>query len=315
MKVSTTTLLAIVKASRPSFKSRGCRLAYAIHAFFLSRGGTVVAVGQQADDIATDATPTEEVDMVGWDDQQDHFAFCYLPEDGNTQNTLQVIIDISNDILVVHWASVNRKGPIKGPKSLQLQISDYTRDATGVQEGYDNLDQLVNKLNENFDSTDTEATSSSGEAVKARNSGAIPSRTRHLEEEPDIDDALTTARRPPSWPENGSDDDAVGWSDAAPPGLRAPGLPGGLSSPHLGGSMSGGMHVGPNDPLYSSRLQQGGRRLPRGVLPGARFDPITPQGLPGWNPDDFQRQGDQRMHPDIMQPGPGRGSSFDSMFG
>jgi hypothetical protein len=44
--------------------------------------------------------------------------------------------------------------------------------------------------------------------------------------------------------------------------------------------MSGGMHVGPNDPLYSSRLQQGGRRLPRGVLPGARFDPITPQGLP-----------------------------------
>lgn len=47
-------------------------------------------------------------------------------------------------------------------------------------------------------------------------------------------------------------------------------------SQHLGG----GMHVGLNDPMYTSHLRQGGRTAPGRVPPGARFDPINPQGLP-----------------------------------
>lgn len=90
MAVSKSAVLAIIKLSKPSFKydldppgiqplacvnshmhinqcalhspgcsirgplylfrSRAARLAYAIHAFFLARGATVVAVGQEADD-------------------------------------------------------------------------------------------------------------------------------------------------------------------------------------------------------------------------------------------------------------------------
>lgn len=34
----------------------------------------------------------------------------------------------------------------------------------------------------------------------------------------------------------------------------------------------------------------------------------------GFNPDDFQRDRGQ-LHPDLAQPGPGRGADWDSMFG
>ena len=53
-----------------------------------------------------------------------------------------------------------------------------------------------------------------------------------------------------------------------------------LDGPGMGGGMRGGMHVGPGDPLFDSRLRQGGPRGPGGPPSGARFDPINPQGLP-----------------------------------
>lgn len=38
-------------------------------------------------------------------------------------------------------------------------------------------------------------------------------------------------------------------------------------------------------------------------------------GLPGFHPGDFVPPGPSHPHPDIMQPGPGRGTDFDDMFG
>jgi hypothetical protein len=45
---------------------------------------------------------------------------------------------------------------------------------------------------------------------------------------------------------------------------------------------------------------------------------VTPRRVQGFNPDDFRRgpgPGGRGVHPDIMPPGPGGGSNFDSMFG
>ena len=47
--------------------------------------------------------------------------------------------------------------------------------------------------------------------------------------------------------------------------------------------MAGGMHVGPGDPLYAGRMRVppgGGSRGGGGPLPGVRFDPIGPRGMP-----------------------------------
>ena len=95
------------------------------------------------------------------------------------------------------------------------------------------------------------------------------------------------------------------------------------------GPTGGGMHVGPGHPFFSDRLRNpglasggGGRRGGLGgVMPdGARWDPIAPEGLQGWSPEDFQRgapagRGGPPVHPDMMQPGPGRGADWDHMFG
>lgn len=72
----------------------------------------------------------------------------------------------------------------------------------------------------------------------------------------------------------------LGSSDAVPPGFRPPGY-GSLQEPFPGGmGRSGGMHVGPDDPLFAGRsgMQRPGR--PGMNPPGARFDPIGPPGMP-----------------------------------
>ncbi|KAG1474926.1 hypothetical protein G6F56_000038 [Rhizopus delemar] len=98
---------------------------------------------------------------------------------------------------------------------------------------------------------------------------------------------------------------SVGGEDLNPYGdhLRLPGS----------GGVGGGMHVGPNHPIFGTGGYQdpfgtsGRENLPRGAVPpGARFDPITPPGLrfnprrhPGGDPDN-----DELFPPD-----------YDRMFG
>jgi proteasome inhibitor subunit 1 (PI31) len=78
------------------------------------------------------------------------------------------------------------------------------------------------------------------------------------------------------------------------------------------------MHVGPGDPIFGPGRMGGGVGAPPGhgsLPPGARWDPIAPPGMQGFHPDDFQRPGGGRPHPDMAQPGPGRGTDMDYMFG
>lgn len=80
----------------------------------------------------------------------------------------------------------------------------------------------------------------------------------------------------------------------------------------------GGMHVGPGHPMFGPGRLGGGVGAPpgRGSLPpGARYDPIGPPGLPGFHPDDYVHPQPGQLHPDVMQPGRGRGTDFDNMFG
>merc|ERR1719311_1562564 len=74
--------------------------------------------------------------------------------------------------------------------------------------------------------------------------------------------------------------------------------------------------MGPGHPAFAGRGgagSGGGPAPPPGLPPGARWDPIAPEGLPGFRPGDFQRApGEGRFgepHPDVEFM-PGRGQDF-----
>ncbi|GLC52452.1 hypothetical protein PLESTB_000630700 [Pleodorina starrii] len=136
---------------------------------------------------------------------------------------------------------------------------------------------------------------------------------------------------------------AVGDEDLMPGGLPPPPGLGGLGGPFGPGGgvplgprgMGGGMHVGPQNPIFADRLRhpRGGPGYPPGLgpggpggglggggggVPGMRWDPINPEGLQGWSPDDYTREGRMQRGEgfnDIGRPPPGRGTDWDDMFG
>lgn len=110
---------------------------------------------------------------------------------------------------------------------------------------------------------------------------------------------------------------AVGYEDVVPAGFHAPGI-GTVPILPGGPGRGGGMQVGPGHPMFGRGKLGGGVGMPPehpGLPPGARWDPIGPPGTRGFHPDDFQHRDPSRPHPDMMQPGPGRGTDWDSFFG
>ena len=72
----------------------------------------------------------------------------------------------------------------------------------------------------------------------------------------------------------------LGSHDAVPPGFQPPGY-GGLQEPFPGGmGRTGGMHMGPDDPLFAGRSGMGRSGRPGLNPPGARYDTIGPPGMP-----------------------------------
>ena len=72
----------------------------------------------------------------------------------------------------------------------------------------------------------------------------------------------------------------LGSHDAVPPGFQPPGY-GGLEEPFPGGmGRTGGMHMGPDDPLFAGRSGMWRPGRPGLNPPGARYDPIGPPGMP-----------------------------------
>ncbi|GFR51895.1 hypothetical protein Agub_g14375, partial [Astrephomene gubernaculifera] len=129
----------------------------------------------------------------------------------------------------------------------------------------------------------------------------------------------------------------IGDGDLMPGGGGGGGFPGGLGGGMMGvphpafpgpRGAGGGMHVGPENPIFAGRLRHPPPGGPGGGLgsgggggggvPGMRWDPISPEGLQGWGPDDFTaegRLGRSEGLNDIGRPPPGRGPDWDNMFG
>jgi proteasome inhibitor subunit 1 (PI31) len=326
--------LAVVRASRPSFRSDADKLAFAVHAFLLAEGYKLVATGAAAEDEGADwGTDREEVATSDWDSLEGAYAFRYQDSQGS-RSPLYVKCLSAGPQLLVHWvpggsaAAVNT-GSSPEPHTLELEVGAYTTDAPAAPACYKDADKLVQQLSQCFSGAlgSGKAGTAAGAAAAAGSSGrqgeaATASGSGRAEREDPLREPAGVSGigyRPPGIPVG------IGADDVVPPGVPPPGYGGGPGFPGLmepgplrGG---GGMHVGPGDPIFGSGRMGGGVGGPPGhgpgmpgLPPGARWDPIAPPGMRGFHPDDYQQQ-PGRVHPDMAQPGPGRGTDFDQMFG
>ncbi|KAF8063749.1 proteasome inhibitor [Scenedesmus sp. PABB004] len=334
MSGGAAALLAVVRAAAPALRSRADALAFALHAAVLSSGYRLVAVGEDAtlEGLSADAP---DAPVAGWDASAEQYAFGYVadaaaaPGGGAVARPaalLLKVLSLGGDALL---ATLTGDAPAAPPAVLELALDEFVAAPSGsggAPRAGDlrNMDRLAAAKKQRLEAAGCGAAPEPQQQQRQPERGAAGGG--------DGDDPLRIG--PPRRPLRVGQDDIMpmlgGGGGVLPPGgMRGP----------VGG---GGMHVGPGHPFFADRMRHpdlmpggGGGGLPGGPG-GARWDPINPEGLEGWRPDDFQRPrpgrggfgpgrggggggfgpgGPDGMHPDLAPPGPGRGPDWDSMFG
>jgi len=355
MATSATALLAIIRAARPETRCPEDKLAFAIHSALLANGLKLLAVGPAADSTDVPDMNAPEASVDGWAScSPQEYSFLYaLTASQPPALLLLKCLKLDGSLLVNLLATPLGPGPAaagaagsqgqapQAPETMELPVSRYiSASAPDLPSSYQHFEELIKKVQDAL-----EAQVSSKGGPKPNNSSAAS--TRGLQSSTSTsggrrgpaDDPLREG--PPRWaggvPAPGRSPWVSGDDDMMPGGIGGipdiGGLgPGGMMGGPLRGPGGGGLHVGPGHPFFAERVRHpellpgggpGGLHGPGG-LPGVRWDPINPEGLQGWNPEDFQRgapgQGSRPggpggIHPDVMPMGPGRGTDWDNMFG
>ncbi|XP_074312492.1 putative proteasome inhibitor [Silene latifolia] len=307
------SVIAVIRASRPSFRNNHDKVAFAVHASFLASGFVLTATGSPAfaDNSLSSSSSSDEVGIEGWNEVEDEYAFLYInPEKGNKKILVKCLV--MGDKLMVDALSEG----VSEPAHLDINVDEFVTeaDASGYNAQYKNLGKFVSCLESEI------LSKLDGGAAGSHLSG--PSRSR-VSEEPNRNpdgsgyphDSPTGYVLPPVNP--------VGGNDLFPSG-------GAGIYPSRGDFGGGSMLVGPEDPRWFggggafSDIPGGPGGL-GGPPPGARFDPYGPPGVPGFEPGNFGRfprgpapgggthpdlqprmgRPGGRIHPDLEQPGSG----------
>uniref|UniRef100_A0A061S9F9 Proteasome inhibitor subunit 1 (PI31) n=1 Tax=Tetraselmis sp. GSL018 TaxID=582737 RepID=A0A061S9F9_9CHLO len=319
----SAVISAIVRSARPSFRSKHDRLAFALHAFVLGKGFKLVAVGKTADEAAAGpASSAEEVPVDGWQELQDAYAFKYVSDD-TASRTLILKCIIAGDMLLAHAAAV---GSTVEPSSVELNTDQYATESDDLVKGYRDLDGLAAVLESSLKPSVDAALSAGAPSEQRGNESTNKNTVGHGKASHGEAAERAEADRLRE-PLRATDPSGVPYLPHPAPGIGAgdflPG--GGLGPPGMGGPAGGpmrggGMHVGPDSPMFDGRLRHpAGPSFGGPWVPGSRYDPIGPPGMEGFDPDDFRRgppgRGGPSFHPDIGPPPGMGGTNWDNMFG
>ncbi|CAN6457896.1 unnamed protein product [Victoria cruziana] len=293
------SVMAVIRASRPSFRNDHDKVAFGVHSSFLSADYALIAAGKTAlgEISSLLSIGEEEVGTEGWNELEDSYGFVYKKtDDKGMKKTVLVKCLAFGDMLTVDAVPIGDEER-KAPVDLQIRIGDYVRDGSSANysECYKNLPELVKKVNGSI--------LSKLEDKREEGSSSSKSRLQIGEEHGQVQTGIGFGREPGTTP----------ISQPAPT-IPIPPLGADDLHPSLGAGMypvrgpygsSGGMLLGPNDPRWGGihrdpDLMSGG--LPS-VPPGARFDPYGPPGIPGFEPNRFvrnPRRPGSDIHPDLQ---------------
>ncbi|KAJ0028766.1 hypothetical protein Pint_35302 [Pistacia integerrima] len=136
------SVMAVIRAARPTFRNNHDKLAFLVHASFLASGHVLTATGSSAD--ASFSSPsTDEVGLDHWNDLEDNYAFVYInPENGSKKVLVKCLV--MGNILVVDALVQGASEPVH----LEIDVGQYVEeDGTANYSGqFKNLDKLVKFL-------------------------------------------------------------------------------------------------------------------------------------------------------------------------
>ncbi|CAK9137616.1 unnamed protein product [Ilex paraguariensis] len=283
------SVLAVIRASRPSFRNAHDKVTFVVHASFLATGYVLNATGPTAfNDDALTSTSSDEVGIEQWNEFEDSYAFVYSKPEKGSKVLVKCLA--MNDKLLVDALSEGSSDPVH----LEINVGNYDggNGGTNYSLQFKDLGKLVSIVDKEIVK---KLGGSSTASSSTKSSSSLTREQRDNANQPSVGDAEPQGPQPfhplgvvfpPVYP-------IVGGSDLFPG-------PGAGMYPTRGDF--GGMLVGPNDPRFFGGIGGepgflGGRP---GVPPGARFDPYGPSGVPGFDPNPrIPRRPGGGTHPDL----------------
>ncbi|CAA2990015.1 probable proteasome inhibitor [Olea europaea subsp. europaea] len=295
------SVMAVIRAARPTFRNSHDKVAFAIHASFLSAGFILHSTGPAAfvNDVLSSAS-TDEVGLENWNEVDDNYAFVYSNPDQGAQKVLVKCLVMNNKLLV----DALKEGDSEA-LHLEIDVSDYAEENAASNYSFKNLRNLIADVDKEILAKLDGSAASSAPQPSSSDKGLRDDRDRSSR-------GVSNPSNPYVFPH--------------PSGVIVPPLPGSGSSdlfpgpgagmyPSRGDFGGGSMLIGPHDPQFFGGNRGGVPGLPGGqpgVPPGARFDPFGPPDVPGFEPGRFvrnpRRPGGGGTHPDLQHFG--NGSDF-----
>ncbi|KAM6550821.1 hypothetical protein CsatB_000629 [Cannabis sativa] len=164
------SVIAVIRASRPSFRNDFDKLAFAVHASFLSSGFVLTATGTPAfsDTALSSSSTSDEVGIDGWNDVDGEYAFVYTNPEKVSQKVLVKCLMMNDKLLVDALADGSSE-----PVHLEINVGDYNVGESGetnYSTQFKNLDKLVKSLDSEIFSK-LDGSSKANSSTNLRSSG------------------------------------------------------------------------------------------------------------------------------------------------
>ncbi|KAJ3670331.1 hypothetical protein LUZ60_010655 [Juncus effusus] len=277
--------MAVLKASRPTFRHAQDKAVFAVHSAFLAAGYSLCAVGPAAD---SSASCKEEVGIEGWNEMEDRYAFLYCKEGQSVKKRVLVkVLAFGDSLLAVDTVDLDED---KEPFHLKIKVEDFVSGETqskNYTEMYKNFKGLIENVNSAILEKVEGKTVISKDKEEKSKEPASSSSSNIYEGSDRVPASSDYGVIYPPIPTHSGDSDIH-------PG------PGAGFYPTRGDRGDGSMLIGPNNPMFFRPGQPRVPGVPQGIVPGSRYDPIGPPDVPGFEPSRFIRRGrNPGNHPDL----------------
>ncbi|KAM7468028.1 hypothetical protein LguiB_015590 [Lonicera macranthoides] len=124
--VNEKSVMAVIRASRPSFRNSHDKIAFVVHASFLAAGYFLNATGTPAfSHDALTSSSTDENGIDQWNEYAYNYAFVYIYPERGSKKVLVKCLAESGKLIVDAWSGYG-----SSPFHLEIDVQDYAEEST-----------------------------------------------------------------------------------------------------------------------------------------------------------------------------------------